>query len=129
MPQRTDFREGHPATPVRENARTSQSGEHEDRGRAPRPRDQDPQAERADQSEEGDAHGVEQIVDRYPYASLLTGVGLGFGFGLALTMLLPRRQPSWYERYVPESMQNLPERLKRAPEAISSYLPQSWKHS
>jgi hypothetical protein len=129
MAPKSDFRASDPATSRHENSRTGQGGEHDVRERGERHRDRDWQADRATQAEEGDAHGVEQIVDRYPYASLLTGVGLGFGFGLALTLLLPRRQPSWYERYVPESMQHLPERLKRAPEAIGSYLPSSWKHS
>ena len=69
------------------------------------------------------------MVEHYPYASLLTSVGLGFGFGLALTLLLPRRRPSWYEQYVPETMHHLPERLKQIPEAVSSYLPSSWKRS
>ena len=71
-----------------------------------------------------------QVIQRSPMSSVLTGFGLGFGFGLAVTLLISRRrEETWYERTMPETIQHLPERFKRVPETIASYVPQSWKHS
>jgi hypothetical protein len=77
---------------------------------------------------------VDGVVPRHPNSSVLTGFGFGFGIGLVATLLLTRREPSWVERYVPESLQNLPDRfrelpdrLKRLEESVASSLPHSWK--
>jgi hypothetical protein len=60
----------------------------------------------------------------------LTSFGLGLGFGLMVTLLISRRrEESWLERTLPESMQHLPARLMRVPESLASYAPASWKHS
>jgi hypothetical protein len=47
---------------------------------------------------------------------------------LALTLLLTRRQQTWFEQNVPESIQHLPEQLGRIPSSLGSYVPSSWKH-
>jgi hypothetical protein len=89
----------------------------------------------------GDMGRVQGVAARHPYTTVLTSFGVGFGFGLFVTLLLTRREESWFERYAPESIQNLPDRLqdwsnrlqdvpdrlKRVPEAVSSYVPSSWK--
>ena len=83
MPQRTDFREGHPALPCARIPGPVKAGNTKPRATTGTD-DQDPQAERANQSEEGDAHGVEQIVDRYPYSVAAdrrrSGIWLRAGF-------------------------------------------------
>ncbi len=69
-----------------------------------------------------------ELVRRNPLSAVMTGFGLGLGFGLAVTLLVTRREPTWYEQNIAEPFQRLPQRLRRAPEAIESYLPASWKH-
>jgi len=78
----------------------------------------------------GDRDGlgmVDGVIARHPYSTVLTSFGIGFGFGLFVTLLLTRRESSWFEQYAPESLQDLPDRLKRVPEAVASYMPRSWK--
>jgi hypothetical protein len=128
MPQRRDFRTNRPLAPVQERSQDYERDEREDRSGVGVYRDQSPQRHPAE-TDQDRAGNVEQLVARYPFASLLTGFGCGFGFGLVVTLLLNRREPTWFERYAPESMQNLPDRLKRVPEALTSYIPGSWKHS
>ena len=73
---------------------------------------------------------IDQMIQRNPMSSVLTGFGLGFGFGLAVTLLISRkREETWFERTMPETIQHLPERFKRVPESLASYVPASWKHS
>jgi hypothetical protein len=79
-----------------------------------------------DQEESG---AVDRIVGRHPYTTVLTGFAIGFGFGLFVTLLLTRREESWFERSAPESVQDLPDRLRRVPEAVASYLPDRLKHA
>jgi hypothetical protein len=128
MAERSEFRGNFAASSMHEHSRPGMGGEHEARERERR-REQDQGTQRAEQPPAFTAESVEQLVERYPYASLLTSVGLGFGLGLALALLVPRRQPSWYEPYVPESMQHLPEQLKWVPETVASYLPRRWRQS
>jgi hypothetical protein len=79
-----------------------------------------------DQEESG---AVDRLVGRHPYTTVLTGFAIGFGFGLFVTLLLTRREESWFERYAPESIQDLPDRLRRVPEAVASYVPDRLKHA
>jgi hypothetical protein len=90
-----------------------------------------------------DASGrVGEFVERNPYTTIMTSFGIGFGFGLFVTLLMSRRESSWFERYAPASLQDLPDRLKhlpdqlkhlpdrfkQVPESVASYVPSSWKH-
>ena len=68
-----------------------------------------------------------EIVKRNPIPVVMSAFGLGLGFGLGLALLVTRRQPTWFERNVPESFQHLPQRLRHVPESLGSYLPSSWK--
>jgi hypothetical protein len=81
-----------------------------------------------------DRGGVGAFVERNTATTMLAGFGLGFGLGLFVTLLITRREPTWFERYAPEAMQDLPEtlkqlpeRIKHVPETLSSYVPSSWK--
>jgi hypothetical protein len=81
------------------------------------------------------------FVARNPYSTVLTSFGIGFGFGLFVTLLMSRRESTWFERYAPEAIQDLPDRLKNLPdqlkhlpdrfkhmpESLASYVPSSWK--
>jgi hypothetical protein len=86
---------------------------------------------------------VQQFVSDRPHTSLMTVFGVGFGLGLLVTLLLNRQEEeSWFERYAPDAIQDLPERLqharhkvasavpgsfKQAGETLASYVPSSWK--
>jgi len=84
----------------------------------------------ADRFREGYEQAREELAHRYrraegmmarnPGNSLLVGFGLGFGIGLAVTALLTHREETWAERYLPDSMQDLPDRLRRTriPKAV-----------
>ena len=76
---------------------------------------------------ENEGDGPLAIVRRNPLTAVLTGFGLGLGFGLAVALLVTRREPSWYERNISEPFHDLPDTLRRVPESIGSYIPQSWK--
>jgi len=83
------------------------------------------------------------MVSSRPGTSLATAFGVGFGLGLVVTLLLSRdEEQSWYDRYAPEAMHDLPERFrnvkhrlsdtmsdtfKHAGESLASYVPSSWK--
>lgn len=127
MPQSRDFRTNRPVAPVQERSGDGHE-EREDKSGTGMYRDQSQQRHPAE-PEQGGAGNVQEFVAHYPYASLLTGFGCGFGFGLVLTLILKRREPTWFERYVPESLQHLPDQLKHVPETLSSYVPGSWKRS
>ena len=72
--------------------------------------------------------GPLRFVQQNPLTSVMTGFGLGLGFGLAVTLLMTRRELSWYERNISEPFQHLPDRLKRVPDSVGNYLQASWKH-
>ena len=72
----------------------------------------------------------------------MTAFGVGFGLGLLVTLLLNREEESWFDRYAPDSVHDLPDRLKHAGhklsdsmsgsfkhagESLASYVPSSWK--
>ncbi len=123
--------------PFSEQAERGYAGEYERRG------DYGNGSRQGQGSEEGsDELGqVGEFVGRNPYATVLTSLGLGFGFGLFVTLLISRREPSWFEKYAPEAIQdlpgrlkhlpdhlrNLPDRFKHVPESVASYVPDSWK--
>jgi hypothetical protein len=51
---------------------------------------------------------------RNPSSSVLIGFGIGFGVGLALTTILVGREETWAERYLPDSLRDLPENVRRS---------------
>lgn len=94
------------------------------------------------QGEMGRWGDVGRIVSERPHTSLMTAFGVGFGLGLLATLLLSREEEGWFERYAPESMHDLPDRLhhaghklsdsmsgtlKHAGESLASYVPRSWR--
>jgi hypothetical protein len=134
MSKSKESQTGRPDVPVQERYGANRGGEFGTRERTGMVRGE---GELRDQISEAYSDGREMVdgmVSRYPYSSVLTGFGFGFSFGLVVTLLLTRREPSWVERYVPESLQHLPERfrdlpdrLKRLEESVASSLPRSWK--
>ena len=85
---------------------------------------------------------VQEMISERPHASVMTAFGVGFGLGLLVTLLLSREKETWFERYAPEAIQDLPDRLKyakrriasavpssvqQAGESLASYVPDSWK--
>ena len=87
----------------------------------------------------GDVQGM--VADR-PGTSLMTAFGVGFGLGLLVTLMLSREEEGWFDRYAPDAIQDLPDRLnqarhrlsdsmsgslKHAGESLASYVPSSWK--
>ncbi len=61
-----------------------------------------------------------KAVAHHPGSSVLLGLGLGFGMGLALTALLSRREETWAERYLPDSLRKreMPESVRAMPDAM-----------
>ena len=86
-----------------------------------------------------------RMVSERPHASVLAAFGVGFGLGLVVTLLLSRAEGTWFERYAPEAIQDLPDRLRHAKdriasaasavpgsiqqagESLASYVPSSWR--
>jgi ElaB/YqjD/DUF883 family membrane-anchored ribosome-binding protein len=87
-----------------------------------------------DSAREGALHGYRQaegLAARNPGPSLLLGFGVGFGLGLVLCSMFTREE-TWAEKYLPESLQDVPDRykslvssLKSLPKQVHDYLPSS----
>ena len=70
--------------------------------------------EHLDEAREHLAHRyrrAEGMMARNPGTSVLLGFGLGVGAGLLLTALFAREEETWYDRYLPERLRDVPERL------------------
>jgi len=106
-----------------------------------------------DSAREGAVHGYRQAegtIARNPAPSVLIGFGVGFGLGLVLCSMFTDREETWAEKYLPESLQDIPDRyqslvsssvkslpdvsdhyhslvssLKSLPKAVHQYLPRS----
>jgi hypothetical protein len=65
---------------------------------------------------------AESMIAENPAQSLLVVFGLGFGLGLLLTVALTSREETWYERHVPDSLRDLPDRIA---DRVARYLPRS----
>ena len=87
-----------------------------------------------DSAREGAVHSYRQaegLAARNPGPSLLLGFGVGFGLGLVLCSIFTREE-TWAEKYLPESLQDVPDRykslvssLKTLPGQVRDYLPSS----
>jgi hypothetical protein len=71
---------------------------------------------------------AEEMVASYPASSLLLSFGVGFGVGLLLTTVLTRREETWAERYLPDSLSHLriPEQMSRAAHQVPDSLQSSF---
>ena len=60
------------------------------------------------------------MVSQNPSSSVMIGFGLGMGIGLAITALLTKREETWSERYVPDSLRKarMPELIKEMPDSL-----------
>jgi len=87
-----------------------------------------------DSAREGALHGYRQAegsIARNPGPSVLIGFGVGFGLGLVLcSILAEQRKETWSEKYLPESLQDVPDQyhslvssLKSLPKAVHQHLP------
>jgi hypothetical protein len=118
MPQRNGLRPDHTGSP-----RSEVAVGFEERGPIQR-------GESMNEFDREEGGRIDQMIQRNPMSSVLTGFGLGLGFGLAVTLLISRRrETTWFERTMPDSIQHFPERFKRVPESLAAYMPASWKHS
>lgn len=83
-----------------------------------------------DASREQVAHqyrAAEGVAARNPSTSILVGFGLGVGLGIALTSLLVGREETWAEKHVPDSVRDLPDRLRKLrAQDVADQIPASW---
>jgi ElaB/YqjD/DUF883 family membrane-anchored ribosome-binding protein len=85
-----------------------------------------------DSARETAFHGYRQAegtIARNPGPSVLLGFGVGFGLGLVLCTMLTREE-TWAEKYLPDSLQDVPDRyrslvssLKSLPRTVHDHLP------
>ena len=75
---------------------------------------------------------AEGTIARNPTPSILIGFGVGFGLGVVLCTLLVKKEETWAEKYLPDSLQNVPDQyqslvsqLKGLPKAVQNQLPRS----
>ena len=69
---------------------------------------------------------------RNPAPAMLIGFGVGFGLGIVLCSLLATKEETWQEKYLPDSLQDVPDKysslvesLKGLPKAVTAQLPKS----
>ncbi len=66
---------------------------------------------------------AEGAIARNPGQSVLIGFGLGFGIGLAITaMLAHREEETWADRYLPDSLRDLPSQIQGIAAAFHEHL-------
>lgn len=75
---------------------------------------------------------AEGAIARNPAPAMLIGFGVGFGLGVVICSLLTRKEETWAEKYLPESLQDVPDQyktllgqLKGLPKTVQSQLPRS----
>ena len=75
---------------------------------------------------------AEGTIARNPTPSILIGFGVGFGLGVVICTLLTSKEETWAEKYLPDSLQNVPDQyqslvsqLKGLPKTVQKQLPRS----
>lgn len=69
---------------------------------------------------------AEGLIASYPAPSVLIGFGLGLGLGILLTMSFTQREDSaWSRWHLPDSLRDLPERMRHVPESLARHMPES----
>ena len=75
---------------------------------------------------------AEGTIARNPTPSVLISFGVGFGLGVVLCSLLTKKEETWSEKYLPESLKDVPDQydslvasLKSLPKAVHQQLPKS----
>ncbi len=73
---------------------------------------------------------AEGTIARNPTPAILIGFGVGFGVGVVLCSLFTKKEETWSEKYLPESLQDLPDHyeslvssLKSLPKAVRQQMP------
>ena len=73
---------------------------------------------------------AEGSIARNPAPAVLIGFGVGFGLGIVICTLLNKKEETWAEKYLPNSLQNVPDQyqslvgqLKDLPKAVQKQLP------
>jgi len=61
---------------------------------------------------------AEGTIARNPAPSLLISFGVGFGVGLIVTSLLGRREETWADRYLPDSLRKMPDTLRDSAQSL-----------
>jgi len=57
---------------------------------------------------------AEGMIARNPGSSVLIGFGIGFGIGLALTAVLGHDEETWADRYLPDSLRDAPDSIRKS---------------
>lgn len=76
----------------------------------------------------------EGMIARNPASSVMLGFGVGVGLGVLLSVLLTRREETWYERYVPDQwrdrirdvpdyLRHSADRLRDLPDSVARHIP------
>ncbi len=77
---------------------------------------------------------TEGMIARNPASSVALGFGVGVGLGVLLSVLLTRREETWYDRYVPDAwrdrlrdvpdyMRSSADRLRDIPAEVARHIP------
>src|SRR5262249_55205202 len=61
---------------------------------------------------------AEGVIARNPSGGVWISFGIGLALGLLLTAPLPRREETWFERYMPDSLRDIPDRLRDVPDSL-----------
>jgi len=79
-----------------------------------------------EESARGSLQTLSEFVAEHPVTSLVVGFGAGVGLGVLAVAVLGRREETWWERHRPSaSLHGLSEGIRKLPEKVAEYIPES----
>ncbi len=85
-----------------------------------------PQEEASVENEGEGGYSFADFVDRHPVKALVAGFGLGVGLGVLAVAIFKREEKhSWSSRFSTPSFQELSSGIRKLPEKVADYIPES----
>lgn len=70
---------------------------------------------------------AEGAIARNPAPAMLIGFGVGFGLGVVLCSLLGQKEETWAEKYLPDSLRNVPDQANSLVGSLKKKVPDQYE--